>query len=131
MSTGEALARYGVAFVLTQVIEVPIYQRALGVRPRVAFGASAITHPIVWFVLPAVWRWMYVAAIQMDRRFVLGELGYYLGYGVLAEGFAVAVEAAYFWRAGITAKRAFGWALVANAVSSLLGQALRAGTGWP
>ncbi|MDI1445338.1 hypothetical protein [Polyangium sp. 6x1] len=131
MQAGEAIARYGVAFVLTQVIEVPIYRRALGVRPLVAFGASAITHPIVWFVLPTVWRSLYVAAIRAEPRFVLGQLGYYLGYGVLAEGFAVAVEAAYFWKAGITARRAFGWALVANAVSSLLGQALRAATGWP
>ncbi|MDC3961180.1 hypothetical protein [Polyangium jinanense] len=131
MQAGEAIARYGVAFVLTQAIEVPIYRRALGVRPLVAFGASAITHPIVWFVMPSLWRSLYVAAISADRRFVLGELGYYLGYGVLAEGFAVAVEAAYFWKAGITARRAFGWAIAANAVSSLLGQALRAATGWP
>ncbi|MDI1481385.1 hypothetical protein [Polyangium sp. y55x31] len=131
MQAGEAIARYGVAFVLTQAIEIPIYRRALGVRPLVAFGASAITHPIVWFVMPNLWRSLYVAAIHADRRFVLGPVGYYLGYGVLAEGFAVAVEAAYFWKMGITARRAFGWAVAANAVSSLLGQALRAATGWP
>jgi len=131
MSTGEALARYCVAFVLTQAIEVPIYTRALGVRPLVAFGASTITHPIVWFVWPAAWRALYVAVIYRDPRFVLGELGYYLGYGILAEGFAVVVEAAYFWKVGVTAQRAFGWALVANVVSSLLGQALRAMTGFP
>ncbi|KYF50416.1 hypothetical protein BE04_26575 [Sorangium cellulosum] len=88
------------AFVLTQAIEVPIYRRALGLRPLVMFGASLITHPIVCFVMPALWRTLYVAAIRGDPRFVLGETGYFLGYGVLAEGFAVAVEAAYFWKAG-------------------------------
>ncbi|WP_437596591.1 hypothetical protein [Sorangium sp. So ce590] len=131
MSTGETLVRACVAFVLTQVIEVPIYRRALGVRPLVAFGASLITHPIVCFVMPAAWRTLYVAVIRDDPRFVLGETGYFLGYGVLAEGFAVAVEAAYFWKVGITARRAFGWALAANATSSLLGLVLRAATGWP
>ncbi len=131
MSFGEPFARYVVAFVLTQAIEVPIYVRAVGVRPRVAFGASVITHPVVWFVMPSVWRTIYVAAIREDGRFMLGELGYYLGYGVLAEGFAVLVEAGYFWKMGVPGRKAFGWAMAANAVSSLLGQGIRGVTGWP
>src|SRR5262249_35014609 len=52
------------AFLFTQAVEVPIYvfalrggpetppQRALAKRVLIAFGASALTHPIVWFVIP-------------------------------------------------------------------------------
>ena len=120
------------AFVFTQAIEVPIYalaQRAIhpsndGVaspatgasvwawRLALAFGASALTHPIVWFVLPPTAQW----------------LGYW-GYVALAEAFAVLAEAAYFRALGVP--RALAWSLGANAASAGLGLTSRAIFGVP
>jgi hypothetical protein len=120
------------AFVFTQAVEVPIYalaQRMIhpskdGATPppsrasawawrvALAFGASALTHPIVWFVLPPTSRW----------------LGYW-GYVALAEAFAVLAEAAYFRALGLP--RALLWALGANAASAGLGLASRALWGVP
>jgi hypothetical protein len=113
------------AFAFTQAVECPIYVYALGeARPRrsragraaVAFGASAITHPVVWFLFP--WLWI--------------RLGYPGGYWTMvafAEAFAVLVEAAYVWGFGLSA--ALGWAVVANAASLGLGLLLRSAFGWP
>jgi hypothetical protein len=95
------------AFAFTQLVEVPVYMRGLGCSPWRAFGASALTHPVVWFLfghpgLPGPY-WARVAA---------------------AEVFACLAEAAYFRRWG--ARRALGWSLVANAASLALGLASRA-----
>lgn len=125
----EDVGRWALAFVLTQAIEVPIYVRGLKARPGVAFAASAITHPVVWWVMPAVWRAAYVAARGMDRGFRLGEVGYFVGYGVVAEGFAVGVEAAWFRMLGY--RRALLWSVLANGASALTGLGLRAVFGWP
>lgn len=93
-----ALTPWLVAFVFTQLVEVPIYAVALRTRIVTAFGASAITHPIVWFVI-----------------FPFVPLPY-LGLIVLAESFAVVVEAIYFgWL--VRRRRAWLWSLVANAAS--------------
>jgi hypothetical protein len=95
------------AFALTQAIEVPLYLLGMrgsalspGWRLAAAFGASALTHPVVWFVIP--------------------ELGLpFWAYFALAESFAVLAEWAYL--------RAFeigrpGWlSLSANATSATVG----------
>ena len=74
-----SLGAWLAAFVFTQLIEVPIYLRWLKCSPVVAFGASAITHPIVWFAFfHRAWHAPYVTKL------------------VLAELFAWLVEAAYF-----------------------------------
>lgn len=103
------------AFALTQMVEVPIYARALDGRWRrrlaVAFAASAVTHPIVWFVFPWLWPgtiWHRIAA---------------------AEAFAVAVEAA--WLSAFGVGRSIWWALLANAASVAVGLASQALFGWP
>ena|SRR5579871_6263829 len=110
------------AYAFTQVIEVPIWAYALRVHRRgpqrwpvstcavVGFGASAITHPFVWFVFPYAVRdyWTMV---------------------ILAEAFAVGVEAAYTGLLGL--RRAILWSLVANGTSVLLGFASRALFEWP
>jgi hypothetical protein len=91
------------AFVFTQLIEVPIYSRALSCSLLVAFGASAITHPIVWFVFfSPYWHAAYLTKF------------------VAAETFAWLAEAAYF-RFLFGKKRALLWALIANASSLSLG----------
>jgi hypothetical protein len=87
-----------VAFIFTQMVEVPIYAVGLRVRIAVAFGASAITHPIVWFV---IFRFLPLS---------------YFWLAVSAEAFAFAVEAAYFALL-FRRPRAWLWSAVANAAS--------------
>jgi len=96
------------AFALTQVVEIPIYSAGLRGRPwwkrlAVAFMASAITHPFVWFLFP----------LLMPTR------AQYWTMVVLAETFAVFAEAA--WLATNRLRRAFLWALLANGASFSVG----------
>jgi hypothetical protein len=91
------------AFLFTQLIEVPIYVRGLRCSPWVAFGASALTHPIVWFGFFSP-RW---------------QAGYTTKL-VAAESFAWLAEAAYF-RLGFRRPRAWFWSLAANGASLGLG----------
>ena len=98
------------AFVVTQVIEVPIWMRAFRGRPWIAFGASALTHPIVWFVLPNL-------AVRHTT------------YVVIAECYAVLVEAVWARQWGL--RRALLWSLLANGASFGIGMLLRHTVGWP
>lgn len=89
------------AFALTQLVEVPIHARALrergGSRWLLAFAASALTHPFVYLAFPHLLRpgtWMYL---------------------LVAESFAVLVEAAWLRKLGV--REALTWSLVANASS--------------
>lgn len=101
------------AFAFTQLVEVPIYARALPCTPLVAFGASTITHPIVWFGF-----------------FSMGWHASYLTKLVLAETFAWLAEAVYFAFA-YGARRALFWSFVANATSLSVGFTCRALFGVP
>lgn len=101
------LQRWLLAFVFTQVVEVPVYRRTLGVSAFQAFGASLLTHPMVWFVLCSpLWN---------------------VSWGVrvaIAEFFAWLMEAAYFqWivraHGGLTKMVSFTF--VGNALSCGLG----------
>jgi hypothetical protein len=92
------------AFAFTQLIEIPIYNYALREfnfsrlkRFAVAFGASAITHPVVWFAFP---RWMPNTPVVML---------------IASELFAIVVEAAYL--RAFRLSRSLGWSLVANSLS--------------
>lgn len=91
------------AFGFTQLVEAPIYARAIERPPRVAWalGASALTHPVVWFVFPALWP------------------GGYWSMVLVAEAFAVGVESLYLRALGV--RRALAWSLLANGASFLLG----------
>lgn len=94
------------AFLITQIFEMPIYASALGGRAwwkrlLIAYGASALTHPLVWTAamsFPSLNWWLVVA---------------------FAETFAVLVEAAYLHVHGL--ERAVLWALIANGTSFGLG----------
>ena len=101
------------AFVFTQIVEVPIYRRAFGCGFWEAFGASTLTHPVVW-MLNAINPW-HVA----------------WGWRALAlETFAWLAEAAYFhWLFG--RPRAVRWSLAANALSFSLGLACWYAFGFP
>lgn len=146
------LRSFVVAFVLTQLVEVPIYVAALrrargasresasahttasapedggaagppssmGARGAIAFGASLVTHPIVWFVMPGVAVRLYTvcASLLLGGR-ALGMMGRTLLYGALAEGFAVLAEALYLRAFGV--RRALAWSVGANAASVVVG----------
>ncbi len=100
-----------IAFAFTQAFEVPIYLYAmrsqkldapLWERLLIAFGASALTHPIVWFLLPSTIPWLS-----------------FWGYVALAETFAVGAEAVILHQFAV--KRPLLWAFAANATSAGLG----------
>ena len=102
------------AFLLTQLIEVPIWVRSqrgvarpLQARLGVGFGASAITHPIVWFFFP----W---ALASVDDRVMVA----------LAELFAWLVE--WRWAAHFGVRRPLLWSAVANGASFSAGCVLYA-----
>lgn len=97
------------AFVLTQMIEVPVYLLFSSTLPWnkrlwFAFGASTITHPIIWFALP--WAAMpYAASV------------------ILAEAFAISVEA--IWGRAWHVRRPWMASLIANALSASIGMLVR------
>lgn len=86
------------AFAFTQLVELPIYMVGLRVGVLAAFGASAITHPVLWFVL---FRYLPLP---------------YLWLLVVGETFAVVVEAVYFALL-FRRRRALVWSLLANGAS--------------
>jgi hypothetical protein len=99
---GARVLRWATAFLFTQVVEIPIYRAGLGAGFWRAFGASAITHPLVWLlVVESGWgaRWAVRSAA--------------------GETFAVVVEGLYLG-AAFGMRRGFLWSLVANAASFLL-----------
>ncbi len=116
------------AFVFTQVVECPLYlvamrgsKRPVRSRLMIAFGASLITHPIVWFVIPdlsytLIDPWAHPAAA-------------YAAMVAFAESFAVGVEAIYLAR--LEVEDAWLWSLAANAASAGLGLGSRWLFGWP
>jgi hypothetical protein len=127
------LTRWLFAFAFTQMVEIPIYMAALsrwapGVEGRrrqaaIAFGASALTHPFVWFVFPACLR------------------ASYLEMAIAAESFAVIVEGLYLWGLGLRGRPGagrfaaiaipFASSLAANFASVTLALASRAALGRP
>jgi hypothetical protein len=104
-----------VAFALTQSIEMPLYvwgtrdaELPVPWRVAIAFGASALTHPVVWFVLPGL---------------LMPRLGYW-GFFAVAETFAVVAEALYLRAFGI--ENPWRLALLANVASASTGLVLHA-----
>ncbi len=100
------------AFSITQAVEVPIYWIAHRAPLRVvkAFGASAITHPVLWLVFPLFMEPSYW------RAAALAELG------------VVVVEA--FYTRAFAVRHAWAWSLGANAASCAVGFAIYRALGW-
>jgi len=117
------------AFVFTQAIEMPIYRKGARATWAEAFGASALTHPMVWFVLPGWVRDGYVAWLAPHPSLRLDSSGQWLLMLVVVETFAVLVEAAYL--AYLRRPRPLLWSLVANASSAGLGLLCRRIFGYP
>ena len=99
------------AFVLTELVEAPIYRFGYRASLPAALAASAITHPIVWFVF--------------FGPFAPFEGLSYLPRVVMAETFAWLVEAG--WLSATTGRpRALGWSAIANLASIAVGTLTRA-----
>lgn len=113
MTSLAALGAWFVAYVFTQAIEVPLYLRITDGRWRVAVLASTLTHPIVWFVFPAVCPLSW---------------GYW-GMVAAAELFAVTGEAAWLSWSGVGSS--LKWAALVNATSATAGLLLRSLFGVP
>ena len=101
---------WATAFVLTQATELPVYwwgtrDAALSPAWRLAIGlgASAVTHPVVWFVL---------------RGWLSPWLGF-AAFFLIAETFAVGVEALYLRSFGVP--HPWRLSLVANTTSASIG----------
>ena len=80
-----------IAFLLTQVIEIAIALAIWKDAPRrkvifLVFLASAITHPIVWFVLPDLARehqWNYITYVAVAEGYAYGvEILWYMAMKV-------------------------------------------------
>ena len=99
------LESWPVAFCLTQLVEVPIYLFAARRLPAwkrwvFAFGASAITHPLLWFLLP--WK-----DGDWQTFFLLGESA------------VMMIEAT--WAALFRIANPMTWSVLANGSSILAG----------
>ncbi|MBK6514878.1 MAG: hypothetical protein IPG04_12330 [Polyangiaceae bacterium] len=132
MTTPELLARWTVAFLLTQLVECALYTRCYGVRLPIAFGASAITHPIVVFAIWPLWGAAHGALARAWPGFWLGDTAYFVVYGVVAETFAIGVEAAYLVRfARLAWQPSARASLLVNGASAGVGLLSSWLTGWP
>jgi hypothetical protein len=104
------------AFAFTQIVEVPIYRRAFKASFGEAFGASLVTHPIVWLVMmPRTIGFAIAPAFLADASWQTRA--------IVMELFAWLAEAAWF---GLLFRRrpfrrALFWTFVANVVSLMLG----------
>ncbi len=108
------------AFLLTLAIELPIaaflLRRFEPSWPRLLaliFFANLVSHPAVWFIFT---QWFLVGTTE---------------YVLAAEGWAVGIEALFYWVVlrGLSPTRALAVSLAANAASFLLGRLLL--TIWP
>ena len=110
------VAAWARAFVVTQLVEAPVYHFGFGAPVSAALAASTLTHPIVWFVFFGPFEPL--VSLSYAPRLVL------------AEAFAWLVEALVL-RVWTRRQGALAWSLVANGGSVAVGSALRALFGFP
>ena len=91
-------AAFAISFAAAALIKTAVYLQPLPRRVLAALLATAITHPIVWFIFPRVWPAGHVETMVLCSQI-----------------FAVAIEGAYL--ASFSVKRPLVWALMANALS--------------
>jgi hypothetical protein len=120
--------RWFLAFAVTQLVEMPVYVRGARATWFEAFGASALTHPIVWFVVPNVLEeayaaWLVPNGVHFDPR------ERWFAMFIVAETFAVVAEAVYL--GVLRHKRPLMWAFIANMASVIVGLTSRKLVGYP
>jgi hypothetical protein len=124
---GNELAPWVIAFVFTQLIEIPIYTVwmtqwcGFGTARSLAIGfaMSAVTHPAVWFLLPKVYYSLVESYLGMNPA----SGSAYVGMLVVVESFAVLFEAWMLYRIGV--KDSLRVSFVANMSSFGLGMLSR------
>jgi hypothetical protein len=112
----EYLHAWLLAFALTQLVEAPLYRLSTKISWFRALSLSAVTHPVVWFVIPPL-----VDGAGLEYEHMLG----------IAEFFAWTAEAAMLRRFGLSWSRALLTSLLVNASSVAAGLAARAWLGMP
>ncbi|MCA9604626.1 MAG: hypothetical protein KC619_03465 [Myxococcales bacterium] len=117
----EMLGPWLTAFVLTQVVEMGVYAqvpgpaRSLKNRLAIAFGASAITHPIVWFVIAPLYL-----PLRVDWWTIVA----------IAEAYAFVVEAIWLWLFDYRLRTAILASATANGLSFTIGLFCYEVLGW-
>jgi hypothetical protein len=107
---------WALAFVITQLVELPIYRALAPIGWGRAFSLSLVTHPVVWYGFPPLCERAGLSWTQM------------IG---LAEAFAYLVEAALLCGYGVKWWRALAVSCVANTASVAVGELMRAQWGIP
>ncbi|MGE0785401.1 MAG: hypothetical protein AB7S26_06925 [Sandaracinaceae bacterium] len=116
------VTQWAFAFLFTQCVEMAVYTRVLDPRRplrerlAIAFGASAITHPLVWFVIPPAIYGIHDALGGDVDRIQL----YWVAIAV-AELFAFTAEALWLRAFGLRIALAVLASLLANGASFVLG----------
>ncbi|MBI5609329.1 MAG: hypothetical protein HY902_10675 [Deltaproteobacteria bacterium] len=121
MSNDQYLLWWMAAFAATQIIEAPIYQRfCVDGRWWAALQPSAITHPLLWFVLTPLWhqvRWPLADVLGRGSPETLENPAIWLmeiGI-VIFEG---------WWLRRLGGTNPWRWALIGNAASYGFGELL-------
>ena len=115
------------AFMLTQTVELAIHAHAPGLptplrqRLAIGFGASAITHPMVWFVIPP----LVTQALSLPDF----ETEFWIAVAI-AEAFALSVETLWLFLFGARLPHALAVAAIANATSFTIGLVCYQRLGW-
>ncbi len=127
------IARWSIAFALTQLVETPLYVYAQSVRTKttaellpspdavrplreriaLAFIASAMTHPLLWFVF---WP-LASSAFSYSTTVFLGE------------ALVMFIEGSLFVVFGLP--RPYVWAILVNTASVIVGLVVRELFGFP
>jgi hypothetical protein len=109
----DAFWEWARAYGLTQLVEVPIYlyaARKLRRRWLYAVGASTLTHPVLWFLLP----WPEPPVAMRD----------YLAVCAWGESFVFVVEALWGWTLKVPSP--WKWSFIANGASITAGMVMNA-----
>lgn len=98
------------AFAFTQLVEVPVYRRVLGCGIVRAFGASTLTHPLIWCFFPHA-HLPYVVAVAAVELFAwLAEAVYFARpYGFRRALFASFLANGASFAAGMLSRKLFGF----------------------
>jgi hypothetical protein len=118
---------------------VPLYVWVLrrGVVPKpsiaraamIGFGATAITHPVVTFVIPGLTAGLFAWMAQRGMSLAWSGAFRWAALAVCCEGFAVGVEAIYL--RAFRLRRALLWSLAVNFASASVGLCCSLVLGWP
>ena len=134
-----SLAAWAAIFLFTQAVEIPLYvlvlrknlapKPSIGRAAAIGFGATAVTHPVVTFVLPRLTDGLFAWMARREMSVVWSGAFRWVVLAACCEGFAVGVEAIYL--KAFKLRRALLWSLAINFASAALGLCCSLAFGWP